>query len=276
MVVSPGKVVSSAPCAQPSRSASSRRFARQQPIEEARRESVAAAHAIVDIQFARSGRSASAPSTHATALQLCRLVECTSRSVVATTFTSRMLLHDPCRSCRRTRADRASKCAATSGPGNPSPFCRSSSLPTSTSTLSTMRARYTSVRALRRRRNLPQLLAEIQVERHHRARAPCAACIAFDDDSARRRRKRGEDAAAVEPAHARRRRSRSSRSRPASAAPRLVRAVVEHHRRARSVAAVAVDRGHVGAGHAVVGETLVERPARPSPRTRSAIRSPIG
>ena len=39
----------------------------------------------------------------------------------------------------------------------------------------------------------------------------------------------------------------------------FVGAVVEHHGRAHAVAAVAVDGGHVGAGHAVVLEALVER-----------------
>ena len=53
IVVSPGNVVSSAPCAQPSLTASCSGFARQQAIEEARRKAVAAADPVVHIEFAR-------------------------------------------------------------------------------------------------------------------------------------------------------------------------------------------------------------------------------
>ena len=44
-----------------------------------------------------------------------------------------------------------------------------------------------------------------------------------------------------------------------SCAGGFVAAVVEHHRRAHALAAVAVNRGHVRAVHAVVLELLVER-----------------
>ncbi len=52
MVVSPGKVVSSAPCAQPSLTASSGGSPAQQAIDEAGRKAVSASHAIHHIQLA--------------------------------------------------------------------------------------------------------------------------------------------------------------------------------------------------------------------------------
>ena len=55
IVVSPGKVVSSAPCAQPSLSASSGSSPAQQAVEEARGEAVAAADAVEHVELARSG-----------------------------------------------------------------------------------------------------------------------------------------------------------------------------------------------------------------------------
>ena len=58
IVVSPGKVVSSAPCAQPSLIASSGGLAREQAVDESRGKSVAAADAIEHIQF-RGGRGVS-------------------------------------------------------------------------------------------------------------------------------------------------------------------------------------------------------------------------
>ena len=51
MVVSPGNVVSSAPWAHPSFTASAADIARQQSVEEARRESIAAAYAVQHVQF---------------------------------------------------------------------------------------------------------------------------------------------------------------------------------------------------------------------------------
>ena len=77
------------------------------------------------------------PSTQATALQLWRFVEWTSRSVVATALTRGCLATTL--SIMPTKALGSSlDLAATSGPGIPSPFCRSSSLPMRTSTCATI------------------------------------------------------------------------------------------------------------------------------------------
>ena len=61
--------------------------------------------------------------------------------------------------------------------------------------------RITSCAALQAAGNLPELFAEIQVERNHRA-GGLGRLHALDDDLGRRRRQGREDAAAVEPAHA--------------------------------------------------------------------------
>lgn len=53
MVVSPGYVVSRAPCAQPRRSASFDGEHRQEPVEEARREAVSAADAVHHVELER-------------------------------------------------------------------------------------------------------------------------------------------------------------------------------------------------------------------------------
>ena len=55
IVVSPGKVVSSAPCAQPSLSDFFGRLAAEQAVDEARGEAVAAADAVDDVEFGTSG-----------------------------------------------------------------------------------------------------------------------------------------------------------------------------------------------------------------------------
>ena len=69
---------------------------------------------------------------------------------------------------------------------------------------------------------------------------------------------RGEDAAAVEPAHAAGEDVLPVEIARLELRAGFVAAVVEHHRRAHALAAVAVDRGHVRAVDAVVLEVLVE------------------
>ena len=63
-----------------------RLFTRQQAIEKSGGKAIAAAHAIENVQI-DSGRQIGLPSIQATALQLCQLLECTSRRVVATILT---------------------------------------------------------------------------------------------------------------------------------------------------------------------------------------------
>ena len=106
--------------------------------------------------------------------------------------------------------------------------------------------------------DVPELLAEVQIERRDRARR-LRRLHAFDDQFARGFGQRGEDAAAVEPAHACAEDFLPVEIARLEQAAGFVAAVVEHHRRAHAVAAVAVDRGHVRAAHAVVLEPFVER-----------------
>ena len=216
MVVSPGKVVSSAPCAQPSLSASSGFGPGQQAVEEAGREAVAAAHAVEHVELARSARRRSCRRStrrrpRSGGSWSAPRAAWSRRSSPAGASSRRR------RSSRRTCSGRASTSRATSGPGMPRPFCRSSSLPTSTSTFSTMRAT-TSTARVGAARDLPELLAEVEVEGADGARR-LGRLHALDDHLGGGRRQRREDAAAVEPAHAAARRSPSSRSRPASAGP---------------------------------------------------------
>src|SRR5919205_1538907 len=106
-------------------------------------------------------------------------------------------------------------------------------------------------------RNLPELLAEVQVERSHGARG-LRRPHRFNDDLGRRLRQRREDAARVEPAHAAREYLVPVEVARLQERGGLVRAVVEDDGGADAVAAVAVDGGEVGAAHAVVLEPLVE------------------
>ena len=135
--------------------------------------------------------------------------------------------------------------AATSGPGMPSPICRSSSLPTSTSTFSTMRA-HGGLRLLGAAPEAPELGPVVEVEGDHRA-GRLGRLHALDDGLARGRGERGEDAAAVEPAHAAREDRLPVEVAGLELRRRLVGAVVEHHGRAHALAPVAEDRGHVRA-----------------------------
>ena len=90
--------------------------------------------------------------------------------------------------------------AATSGPAMPSPFCRSSSLPTSTSTFfdDAVQHRHGALLAAR---DVPELGAVVQIEGDDRA-GRLGRLHAFDNHFGGGSRKRREDAAAVEPAHA--------------------------------------------------------------------------
>ena len=83
----------------------------------------------------------------------------------------------------------------------------------------------------------------------------------------RRRREGREDAAAVKPPHAARRDRLPVEIARLELRRRFIAAVVKHDRRPHAVALVAIDRGHVRPGHAVVLELLVERPHthRPHP-----------
>ena len=255
IVVSPGNVVSSAPCAQPSLTASSgdspvrsrrrsrTRSRRRRPRDRARpvrrwARELAAVHpghrapavAIGGVHFAQRGRH---------------------------DLDVRMLLDHPVDHPKERRRVELGL-PATSGPGMPSPFCRSSSLPTSTSTCSTMRP-ITSTARLRPARNVPELLAEVQIE-DTTAPAALAACMPSMMTSA----VVSESAAKMPPLWNQRTPARED-GLPIEIAglqqrARLVAAVVEDHRRAHPVAAIAVDRRHVRAVDAVVLEALVERP----------------
>ena len=105
--------------------------------------------------------------------------------------------------------------------------------------------------------DVPQLGAVVQIERSDRA-GRLGGLHPFDDHLAGGFRQRGKDAAAVEPAHA------AGEDRLPVEIARLelrggfIRAVVEHHRGAHALAAVAVDGGHVGTVDAVVLESLVK------------------
>ena len=110
-------------------------------------------------------------------------------------------------------------CALTSGPGIPRPFCRSSSLPTRTSTFSTMRAT-TSTALSWPPQMLQSFSRKLRSKRDDRARI-LGSLHPLENELAGRLRKRGENAAAVKPARRRRRRLLSSRNHRASAAPRL-------------------------------------------------------
>ena len=106
-------------------------------------------------------------------------------------------------------------------------------------------------------RNLPELLAEVEVERGDRARG-LRRLHAIDDHLGGRLGERGEDAAAVEPAHAALEDLVPVEVAGLELRGGLVRAIVEDDGGAYAVAAVAVDGGDVGAAHAVVLEPLVE------------------
>ena len=105
--------------------------------------------------------------------------------------------------------------------------------------------------------DVPELRAVVQVEGDHRARR-LGGLHAFDDHLGGGRGQRREDAAAVEPAHARAENGLPIEIAGLQQRGGLVRAVVEDHGRADAVAAIAIDRRHVGAGDAIVLEVLVE------------------
>src|ERR1039457_4625192 len=113
-------------------------------------------------------------------------------------------------------------------------------------------------RAFRPARAIPELLAEVEIERDHRP-GGLGGLHAFNHKLGRSRREGREDSAAVKPPH-----TGSENGVPIEVArlqqrSGFVRPVVEHHGRAYAVAAVAVNGRHVRARHAVVLESLVER-----------------
>ncbi len=113
------------------------------------------------------------------------------------------------------------------------------------------------LRAVQATEYLPQLLAEVEIERDHGA-GRLGRLHGFDDQIGRGRRQRGEDAAAVKPAQAAGHDLLPVEVARLQARRRLVRTVIEHHRRAHALAAIAVDGGDVRAGNTVVGEPLEE------------------
>ena len=118
------------------------RLARQQPVEKPGREAVAAADAVVARRARTPARRRPGRRSRPRRPSCGGSMECTSRSVVATTFIARVALARPRRSCAKKAAGSSFDLAATSGPAMPRPCCRSSSLPTSTSTFSTMRCEH--------------------------------------------------------------------------------------------------------------------------------------
>jgi len=112
-------------------------------------------------------------------------------------------------------------------------------------------------RPLRSARGPPQLLAVVEVERHHRPLGP-GRLHALDDEPRRRLGQGGKDAAGVEPARASLEDDAPVEVAGLEKRRRLVRAVVEDHGGSHSQAPVAVHGGHVRAPDPVVGEPPVE------------------
>ena len=106
--------------------------------------------------------------------------------------------------------------------------------------------------------DVPELGAVVQIERSHRA-GGLGGLHALDDQLTGGGRQCREDAAAVEPAHARAEDGRPIEVARLEHGAGFVGPVVEDHRTAHAVAAIAVDGGHVGAVDAVMLEALVER-----------------
>jgi hypothetical protein len=105
--------------------------------------------------------------------------------------------------------------------------------------------------------DLPQLLAEVEIERRHRPR--CVRGLhRLDDQFPRRLGQRREDPAAVEPAHAAGEDGVPIEVTGLQAGRGFVRPVIKDDGRAHSETAIAVDRRHVRARDAVVREPLVE------------------
>ncbi len=106
--------------------------------------------------------------------------------------------------------------------------------------------------------DVPELGAVIEIERRD-GTGRLRGAHGLDDEFTGRLGEGGEDAAAVEPTDARREDFLPVEVARLELAGGLVAAVVEHHRGAHALAAVAVHGGHVRAAHTVVLELLVVR-----------------
>ncbi len=231
-----------------------RRFAVQQAVEEARGEAVAAADAVNDIQFRgrRHVRLAFDPGHRAPTVPVGRVNLAQSRGDDLDLRVLRHHLIDHAEKSARVEL-RSRRHVLT---GDAEPFLQVLLVADEhVNVLDDAGDRFD--RAVLAPRNLPELLAEVEVERGDGARG-LRGLHAFDDDLGRRLRKGREDAARVEPADTAREDFPPVEVAGLELRGGLIRAVVEDDGRADAVAAVAVDGGDVGAAHAVVLEPLVE------------------
>ena len=106
--------------------------------------------------------------------------------------------------------------------------------------------------------NIPELGPIVKIERNH-GTCRFRRLHSLDDHVRRRRRQRRKNAAAMEPAYTAGKYFSPIEIAGLEHAASLVSPVVEHHRRAHTLPAVAIDRGHVRSVDAVVLEALVER-----------------
>ena len=274
IVVSPGKVVSSAPCAQPELEGFLRRLAGQQAVEEAGREAVAAADAI-DERRGRSSRRrvrlAVDPGDGAPAVPVGRVhLAQRRRDDLDLRVALDDAVHHPEEGAGiELRLGRDFRPGACRGPSAGPPRCRPARRRCSTMRLSTSTARSAPPDAVH---SFSRKFRSNDVDRAGGSRR----LHAFDDQLGGRRRQRREDAAAVKPADA------AAEDRvPVEVAGLepgggLVGAVVEHDRargrraRGRCRPSPCSARGRRRARSAC--RTAVT----PIARTRSAIRSPIG
>ena len=255
IVVSPGNVVSNAPCAQPRLTDCLWRFAGEQSVEETRRKAVAAAHAVKHVEFAdwRLEGLAFNPRDRAPTVAIGR-VDFAQRGGHRLDL-GIILYH------RVNHPEEHAWVELALG-GHIRPFQAEALLQVF---LVADQHIHVLDYALHHRQRLfiaapdvPEFLAEVQVEGRHRP-GSLGGFHGFNDQFARGLGERGEDAAAVEPAD-----TRAEDLLPVEVAgfehgPRLVAAVVKHHRSAHPMALVAINRGMVRTTHAIVLEFLVER-----------------
>ena len=241
MVVSPGKVVSSAPWAQPSLTASSG-SRREQPIKETSRETIAAAHAVVEHPVQRPAQCNLAvdPGHRAPTVPVggMNLAQGSCDHLDLRVFGDG--LFDHIRKCRRIELGLGGDLRARQFPG---PFadplrCRpahrhSCTMRSSTSTARSRRPRYSRI--------LPVI--QIEADTAPAVLAACMPSMTLRGGGG----KRGEDAAAMEPAHAARENLAPVKIARLQTARSFIAAVIENHRGAHALAAVAKDSGHVGA-----------------------------
>ena len=95
------------------------RLAGEQAVDEARREAVAAADAVDDVELARRAHVLACRRARPRRPSRGRLVEWTSRSVVATILMLREAARRPGRSCSKNVLGSSFDSARTSGPGDP-------------------------------------------------------------------------------------------------------------------------------------------------------------